>query len=321
MTTALAPSPTLDPTTVQMVLLSGDLARLTPEQRTNYYSAVCRSVGLNPLTQPFEYLKLQGKEKLYARKDATEQLRFIHGVSIDPKGFTREVIDGVYVVTATASMPSGRTDVSLGAVAIEGLKGENKANAMMKAETKAKRRVTLSICGLGMLDETEVDSIPGAQRVPIETAAASVQSGPGASPRAALTSSVTPPPDILTTELPEPGATAPATARRAPSARKPEPREPDSGKSAVTATTAQVIILSTLYVDAKPTPFYEIGVQEVDEQPFEPARTHVLLTADKELYNRAALGEGTGTIFDATWHLSRRPNNEIGKALDALESV
>jgi len=27
----------------------------------------------------------------------------------------------------------------------------------MKAETKAKRRVTLSICGLGMLDETEVE--------------------------------------------------------------------------------------------------------------------------------------------------------------------
>jgi hypothetical protein len=30
----------------------------------------------------------------------------------------------------------------------------------MKADTKAKRRVTLSIGGLGWLDETEVDSIP-----------------------------------------------------------------------------------------------------------------------------------------------------------------
>jgi hypothetical protein len=30
---------------------------------------------------------------------------------------------------------------------------------MMKAETKAKRRVTLSICSLGMLDESEVASI------------------------------------------------------------------------------------------------------------------------------------------------------------------
>jgi hypothetical protein len=38
------------------------------------------------------------------------------------------------------------------------------ANALMKAETKAKRRATLSICGLGMLDETEVEDIQGAQQ-------------------------------------------------------------------------------------------------------------------------------------------------------------
>jgi hypothetical protein len=155
----LPQKPQLDPSIVQQVLLGGDLSKLNPEQRISFYNRVCESLGLNPLTQPFAYLKLSGKEVLYAKKDATEQLRFIHGISIDPAGFTREVIEGVYVVTAPASMPSGRTDVSTGAVAIDGLKGENRANAMMKAETKAKRRVTLSICGLGMLDETEVETI------------------------------------------------------------------------------------------------------------------------------------------------------------------
>ena len=39
------------------------------------------------------------------------------------------------------------------------LKGDALANALMKAETKAKRRVTLSIAGLGWLDETELDTI------------------------------------------------------------------------------------------------------------------------------------------------------------------
>ena len=48
---------------------------------------------------------------------------------------------------------------STGAVPIAGLKGEEFANALMKAETKAKRRATLSICGLGVLDETEVETI------------------------------------------------------------------------------------------------------------------------------------------------------------------
>jgi len=41
------------------------------------------------------------------------------------------------------------------------LKGDALASALMKAETKAKRRVTLSIAGLGWLDETELATIPG----------------------------------------------------------------------------------------------------------------------------------------------------------------
>ncbi len=162
MTLALAErpqAPTLDAKAIETVLIGGDLAKLTADQRVSYYGKVCQSLGLNTMTQPFAYITLNGKLTLYAKKDATEQLRFIHNISIDPKGFTREVIEGVYVVTAPASMPSGRTDVSTGAVAIDGLKGEARANAMMKAETKAKRRVTLSICGLGMLDETEAEGL------------------------------------------------------------------------------------------------------------------------------------------------------------------
>jgi hypothetical protein len=38
----------------------------------------------------------------------------------------------------------------------------------MKCETKAKRRATLSICGMGILDETEVDDIPANQKAPVE---------------------------------------------------------------------------------------------------------------------------------------------------------
>lgn len=171
-TSAIVPDrPRLDPLVVQQVLLSGDLSKLNPEQRVSYYNRVCESLGLNPLTQPFAYLRLSGREVLYAKKDATDQLRFIHQISIDPKAFTREVIEGVYIVTAAASMPNGRTDVSTGAVPIDGLKGEARANAIMKGETKAKRRVTLSICGLGMLDETEIETIPQAAPLTVDVTA------------------------------------------------------------------------------------------------------------------------------------------------------
>jgi hypothetical protein len=80
----------------------------------------------------------------------------------------REQLGDLYVVTATAKAADGRMDTAIGAVPTQGLKGEALANALMKCETKSKRRVTLSICGLGMTDDSEVDSIPGAQRVAIE---------------------------------------------------------------------------------------------------------------------------------------------------------
>lgn len=145
---------------IEKVLLTGDLSRLTPEQRLSYYNNVCESLRLNPLTKPFAYLTLNGKTVLYATKDCTEQLRSLHAISLQI--IQREVTEGCYVVTARAVRVDGRTDESIGAVPIESLKGEARSNAMMKCETKAKRRVTLSICGLGMLDESEVGSIPGA---------------------------------------------------------------------------------------------------------------------------------------------------------------
>lgn len=140
------------------VVLNGDLSRLTDEQRLNYYNSTCESLGLNPLTKPFAFIKLNGKLTMYALKDCTEQLRKIHGVSIT--SVTSQQIGDVFVVTAQACDRSGKMDSSTGAVPIKGISGEALANALMKAETKAKRRVTLSICGLGMLDETELETIP-----------------------------------------------------------------------------------------------------------------------------------------------------------------
>lgn len=143
--------------TVEAVLLGGDLSKLTSEQRLSYYQAVTKSLGLNPLTKPFDFITLNGKLTLYAKRDCTDQLRALRGISITISD--RSTLGDVYVVTARASTPEGRTDESTGAVSIKGLAGEALANGYMKAETKAKRRVTLSIAGLGMLDETEAQDV------------------------------------------------------------------------------------------------------------------------------------------------------------------
>lgn len=148
---------------MEKALLTGDLSKMTSTERLQYYSKVCNSLGLNPLTRPFDYITLNGKLTLYAKKDTTEQLRKINGISI--KITDRQLHDGIYVVTAMATDKTGRTDEAIGAVSVGIKKGDDLANALMKAETKAKRRVTLSIAGLGWLDETETETIPDAKLV------------------------------------------------------------------------------------------------------------------------------------------------------------
>lgn len=164
MTTDIATVTPLHAETLSKVLLDGNLASLTAAQRVDYMTRVCESLGLNPLTKPFEFLSLNGKLVMYAKRDCTEQLRKIHGVSISI--VSRESVEGCYIVTARAQDAKGRHDESIGVVTVEGLKGEARSNALMKAETKAKRRVTLSICGLGMLDESEAASAGGTEYTP-----------------------------------------------------------------------------------------------------------------------------------------------------------
>jgi len=83
----------------------------------------------------------------------------LHGISIYITN--RERMGDLYIVTARAKDKTGREDESTGAVPLGTLKGDALANALMKCETKAKRRVTLSLAGLGWLDETELATIPG----------------------------------------------------------------------------------------------------------------------------------------------------------------
>jgi len=155
----------VDAAIMESVLLGGDLSKLTPEQRVSYYRHVCDSVGLNPLTKPFDYMTLNGKLTLYAKKDATDQLRKINNVSIDDVDIVEN--DTQFLVKVKGHDATGRTDVEIGVVKKTDMQG-NLGNVQMKAVTKAKRRLTLSLCGLGWLDETEVETIRDAKLVTVK---------------------------------------------------------------------------------------------------------------------------------------------------------
>lgn len=150
---------------ISQLILNGDLSKLTATDKVKYYNGYCERMGLDPFTKPFDILRLNGREVLYCTRSGTQQLNKLHQVS--HLITSRELIEavGVYQVTSKASLPDGRCTESIGAVNIAGLKGEAYANAIMKAETKAKRRATLDLLGLGVLDESETESIPNAEPV------------------------------------------------------------------------------------------------------------------------------------------------------------
>jgi len=152
-----------DENIISSIVINGDISRLTPQQKVEYYRQFCERLGLDPLSQPFKLLRLNGKEVLYCDRTGAQQLNKLHKVSHEIKA--RETVSGCYVVTAQASTPDGRKTESIGAVTIDNLRGDALCNAMMKAETKAKRRATLDLLGLGILDETETETILHAQKV------------------------------------------------------------------------------------------------------------------------------------------------------------
>jgi hypothetical protein len=170
----------IDAKTLETVLLQGDLSGLSVSQRLTYYRRMCESAGLNPLAKPFEYLTMKGdggkKLVLYARAEAFDQIRSAKGMSV--KVLKREIDreNGVYTVVvqgklgnvsderideASASVPIMKENGSWvknaegkpyfkGDGTFSPMHGEDLSNAMMKCETKAKRRLTISMSGLAL---------------------------------------------------------------------------------------------------------------------------------------------------------------------------
>jgi hypothetical protein len=177
----------LDPEVLRRIRTTGNLAGLTREQQDQYYLSLCEFIGIDPLVQPFNLIEMpaRGNESpkviLYANKACFNQLRAKYKINIS---VGEPIIkDGICMVQANAVTKDGHEDEDIGATGIckeetkwvwdnakqknmpqktgkvVEMQGEDRANAIMKAVTKAKRRVTLSICGLGLLDETEVEDM------------------------------------------------------------------------------------------------------------------------------------------------------------------
>ena len=153
------------PEEISKALALNDLGKLSDDNKILYYYAFCKSLGMNPLQKPFEFIKFQGGAiQLYATKNCGQQLAVRNGISLVK--VDEKVADGLMEITYRASTngESGRQVDDIGVVSIKGLFGNDLANAKMKCHTKAMRRVTFSFLGLGILDESEIGTIKGATK-------------------------------------------------------------------------------------------------------------------------------------------------------------
>lgn len=133
---------------------NGDVSKLTAVERKIVYLEMCRAYGLDPLSFPLDYIDNKGKLKIYLNSIGAAQLRDRYSISTRIK--SREMLDDIWVVTVEAQRGE-RTEEATGAASILDKYGktspDQKTNALKKAETQAKRRATLSICGFGWDDE------------------------------------------------------------------------------------------------------------------------------------------------------------------------
>lgn len=142
---------------------SGNVAQLTQEEKDFVLSKLCERYGLDPILRPFDLISFQGSAKFYMTASATNQLANL-------KGLTREIIDLsideaklLAKCTVVVRDPQGRSETANAFIAVSKflpptkdnpqmrkvmLEGEDLANALMKLETKAKRKATLSFFGV-----------------------------------------------------------------------------------------------------------------------------------------------------------------------------
>ena len=148
---------------IEQVILNGDLRSLTEVERVQFNLALCKSLNINPLTNPVDYLvdPRSGKMTPYLNAQGVAQVRSLHGISTK---ITSRSTDSQHLHYVTAIASDGRrSEESTAIVALtdkynKPLSGQRRADKMMATETKAKRRATLALVGIPWADGGNIKS-------------------------------------------------------------------------------------------------------------------------------------------------------------------
>jgi hypothetical protein len=138
-----------------------DLFRLSDAERAMYAADASEYFGLPRELNALDFITMDDgtglrKLVLYARKGTADLLRDIHGIEV--VSLTPCHTTDFAAFTAVGRNKAGRQEIAVGSCSIQGLKGERLSSAVMTAQTRALRRLTLQFVGGGLLDESEVNS-------------------------------------------------------------------------------------------------------------------------------------------------------------------
>ncbi len=162
----------IKPDVMSKFLRTGDVIHFNDEEKLQIMHMICKRLGVDPISRPLELLKLPGTDKMPAREiwylSATgcELIAGIWKMSfrIKEKGIEKDEGVAYYVIEgkipdtdrvdeATAYVECG-TRLTNGEVKL--WFGTQMANARMKAETKARRRLIRRLTGLDFIDEDDI---------------------------------------------------------------------------------------------------------------------------------------------------------------------
>jgi hypothetical protein len=154
---------------MEHVLATGDLAAFSPKQRVGYYLWLCKKLDIDSTSRPFDWLTLDGRLVFYPNRTCAEQLRRKHQISIEM--VRKEVVGNLFCVEVKGWRPNGQQDFASKYVPLldgrgNRLSGQQYANALMKAESGAKRRLTFSMVGLAAVPDSE--DLAGARVVTVD---------------------------------------------------------------------------------------------------------------------------------------------------------
>lgn len=178
-----------------------NLNTATNEQLDEYRLKTASILKIDPFM--LDYIWMSDPETglknrvLYAKRGAAEVLR--QNLNISVESLVPSVAqDGLLSFMATGKDKTGRQEIAVGSAYVDGLKGDKKAHAVMTAQTRAVRRLTLQFVGGGILDETEVQSQSALQAAPAASEA-TLAGSPTVMPPPQTTPSDAPGKDITST--------------------------------------------------------------------------------------------------------------------------